>query len=81
MYCVYILQCCDGTYYTGCTNNLERRVKQHSVSKLGAKYTRIRRPVSLVHKEEYETLSEARAREAAIKRLRKEQKEKLFKNS
>jgi len=76
-YFVYILQCSDKTYYVGCTNNLEKRLKQHNESKSGAHYTKIRRPVSLVYKEEYGTLLEARGREAEIKRLKREEKEKL----
>jgi len=76
-YFVYILLCADNTYYVGCTNDLEKRLKQHNESKSGAHYTRIRRPVSLVYKEEYGTLLEARGREAEIKRLKRKEKEKL----
>jgi len=75
---VYILQCADDTYYVGCTNNLEKRVKEHNTSKNGAHYTKIRRPVVLKHQEIFSTLKEARAREAAIKRFKREKKEKLF---
>lgn len=78
MYYVYILECADGTYYAGCTNNLEKRLKQHNTSKVGAHYTKIRRPVILKYKEFYETLAEARRREAEIKRLKRTDKEKLF---
>lgn len=75
---VYILQCSDQTYYVGCTNNLEKRLKQHNGSKVGAHYTKIRRPVILKYKEEFSTLLEARGREAEIKRLKREIKEKLW---
>ena len=75
---VYILECADGTYYTGCTNNLEKRLKEHNTSKNGAHYTKIRRPVVLTHQEEFSTLLEARGREAEIKRLTREEKEKLL---
>jgi len=75
---VYILECADKTYYVGCTNNLEKRLKEHNTSKNGAHYTKIRRPVVLRHHEEYETLKEARGREAAIKRLKRSEKAKLF---
>lgn len=76
---VYILECADKTLYVGCTNNLEKRFIQHNTSKRGAHYTKIRRPVVLKYKEIFETLKEARAREAAIKRLKREEKLDLFK--
>lgn len=60
----YILQCADGTYYTGWTNNLEKRVEDHNQNR-GAKYTRGRTPVKLVYSETFETKSEALKREAA----------------
>jgi putative endonuclease len=78
MHTVYILQCNDGTYYTGCTNNLEKRLKEHNTAKKGAHYTKIRRPVVLKYTEEYETLHDARVREIAIKKLERKQKEELF---
>ncbi len=78
VFSVYILQCADMTYYVGCTNNLEKRVREHNSSKNGAHYTKIRRPVILLYKEEYVTLLEARGREAALKRLRRDQKEHLI---
>ncbi|MFA6407786.1 MAG: GIY-YIG nuclease family protein, partial [Candidatus Paceibacterota bacterium] len=71
---VYILKCADKTLYVGCTNNLEKRLKQHNDSKSGAHYTKIRRPVVLVHSEEFTTLLEARGREAEIKRWPREKK-------
>ena len=49
MYYLYILKCSDGTLYTGITVDLKRRVGEHNTSKLGAKYTRSRRPVKLVY--------------------------------
>ncbi|KKP92829.1 MAG: Excinuclease ABC C subunit domain protein [Parcubacteria group bacterium GW2011_GWA1_36_12] len=78
-YFVYILQCADKSYYVGCTNNLEKRLKEHNHSKWGAHYTKIRRPVILKYSEEFETLREARHREAEIKGWRREKKEKLWK--
>ena len=69
-YYVYIVKCADGTLYTGFTTNIERRINEHNYSiKKAAKYTRSRRPVSLVHNEEYKTMSEALKREHAIKKL------------
>ena len=73
----YIVQCADGTLYTGWTNCLEKRLKAHN-SGHGAKYTKSRRPVALVYWEAFETKSEAMRREAAIKKMRKDQKEKLI---
>ena len=49
----YILKCKDGTFYTGWTNNLEKRLKDHNEGK-GAKYTKARRPVELVYYEAFE---------------------------
>ena len=77
-YYVYNLQCSDGTLYTGCTNNLEKRIKLHNSSQSGAKYTRTRRPVKLVYSEELETLAQGRKREAEIKRMNREEKMKLL---
>ncbi|MBI2463032.1 MAG: GIY-YIG nuclease family protein [Candidatus Spechtbacteria bacterium] len=75
---VYILKCKDGTLYVGCTNNLEKRIKEHNESKRGAHYTKIRRPIVLVHSEQYATLNEARKREAEMKRWSREEKLKLI---
>ena len=71
---VYILECADTSLYVGCTNNLEKRLKEHNSSKKGAHYTKIRRPVVLKYSEMLPNLSDARAREAAIKRLPREKK-------
>ena len=70
---MYILRCYDGSLYTGWTTDLKQRVKAHNEGK-GAKYTRSRRPVELVYHEEFGTKSEALKREAAIKRLSREEK-------
>lgn len=78
MNCVYILKCGDGSLYTGSTVDLEERVRKHNGLVVGgAKYTRARRPVKVVYKEEYETLPEARAMEAKIKRMTREEKLRL----
>lgn len=81
MYYVYILTCKDGTLYTGSTSDIIKRLYQHNNLKSGAHYTKIRRPVVLSYHETYNTYKEARAREAEIKRLRKEDKEMLMKNT
>jgi len=73
-----MLQCKDNSLYTGITTDLERRVKEHNSSKLGAKYTRARRPVKLVYSKEFETRSEALIEEARIKKLARVEKIKLF---
>ncbi|MEK7612936.1 MAG: GIY-YIG nuclease family protein [Patescibacteria group bacterium] len=76
---VYILECADGSLYVGCTNNLEKRLKQHNDSKWGAHYTKIRRPVVLKYSEIFSDLKTARRREAEIKGWRREKKLILFK--
>ncbi len=76
---VYILRCKDGSLYTGWTNNLEKRVKMHNLG-LGAKYTKGRGPCELVYFECFENKSDALKREAAIKKLKRIEKEKIIKN-
>ena len=74
---VYILECGDGTLYTGITDDLERRLKAHSEGK-GAKYTRGRGPLKLRHREELPDKGAALKREYAIKQLSKTEKMALF---
>ncbi len=74
---VYILQCADGTLYTGWTTDLERRLRAHNNGQ-GARYTRSRRPVRLAYQEEQPTRSAAQRREAAIRRLPRADKLKLI---
>ncbi len=69
MYYAYILQCADTSLYTGCTNNLAKRVLQHNELKSGAHYTKIRRPAVLVYSEKFKTLHSARKREGEIKKM------------
>ena len=64
----YIVECKDGTLYTGWTNNLEKRIADHNNGR-GAKYTRARNPVTLVYYETFEVKQEAMKREYAIKHL------------
>ena len=73
---VYVVECSDGTLYTGYTTDVERRVKEHNAGE-GAKYTRGRTPVEVVHVEEYATRSEAMSREAEIKNMSRKEKERL----
>lgn len=73
----YIVKCKDGTLYTGWTNNLEKRIKEHNDGK-GAKYTKARLPVELVYYETFETKEEAMSREYAIKQLSRKEKDELI---
>lgn len=75
-YC-YILECADGTYYTGWTTDPERRTAQHNKG-TGARYTRTRIPVRLVHVEPQADRKAAMKRERTIKALSRKQKMKLF---
>ena len=68
MYYVYIVQCADATLYTGIATELERRIEEHNHSDKGAKYTRARRPVTLVYHETFEDRSTASKREYEIKK-------------
>lgn len=76
---VYIIRCGDGSLYTGWTNNLEKRFKNHCEGK-GAKYTKGRGPLELVYYETFEDKKEAMKREYAVKQLKRAEKEELIKN-
>ena len=77
MFHVYIVECSDGTYYTGYTNNLEKRLKRHNDG-LASKYTRSRLPVKLIWCKEYKYYKKAFLEEKRIKELTRKQKEKLI---
>jgi putative endonuclease len=77
---VYIVECHDGTYYTGYTTDVERRVGEHNDG-TGAKYTRGRTPVELVHTESFDSKSAAMSREYEIKQLTRREKERLVASS
>lgn len=66
---VYILRCRDGTFYTGITTDLARRLAQHNKGPLGARYTRTRRPVALVYAEPADSRSAAARREYQLRRM------------
>ena len=70
---VYVLRCRTGELYTGCTTDLERRVREHR-SGSGGKFTRSRLPVTVVYKEESKNRSEALRREYAIKKMSRKEK-------
>lgn len=80
MYFVYILKCSDETLYTGITSDLTRRIEEHNSSKLGAKYTKARRPVKLVYSKEFANRSTAMVEESRIKKLTREEKINFIKN-
>jgi putative endonuclease len=74
---VYIVRCRDGSLYTGWTTDIEHRLEAHNSGK-GAKYTRGRGPVELVHLEEFGNKNDALSRESAIKKLSREKKLELI---
>ncbi len=73
MWYVYIVECCNGTFYTGITDNIEKRIKKHNSGK-GAYYTKVRAPVKLIYQEALTSKSEAFTREQQIKRWSKAKK-------
>ena len=77
-YWVYILECSDGTYYTGITTDVQQRIETHNQGK-GAKYTAARRPVKLVYSESQPGRPEATRREMEIKSWDRAEKEILVK--
>ncbi|MBI2196166.1 GIY-YIG nuclease family protein [Candidatus Daviesbacteria bacterium] len=74
---VYIVECLDGTYYTGCTWNILNRMEQH-ISRLGSKYTQKHGFKQLVYFEEHNNLENARLREKQVKNWNQEKKRKLI---
>ena len=81
MYHLYILRCCDGTLYTGITTDLKRRVAEHNSGKLGAKYTRGRRPVELAYAKKFKTRSMASSQECRIKKMTRAEKLEMIRNN
>ena len=75
---VYIVECADGTYYTGITTNVRRRILEHNFSFKSSKYTRSRRPVRLVYEESVDDRSHASKREIQIKKLKRKNKINLI---
>lgn len=76
---VYILECADKTLYVGYTTDIVRRLKEHNGAKVGARYTKMRRPVKLKYEERFKTVNEALRREAEIKSWKRPKKLALFK--
>ncbi len=77
---VYLLSCSDNTLYCGSTCNLDKRLHAHNNLKSGAKYTSGRRPVKLFYSEECKDFASMRKREVEIKKMKREEKEKLINN-
>ena len=75
--CCYIVECCDGTFYTGWAVDAERRLKAHNAGR-GARYTRMRLPVKLVYVEHQPDRASAMKRERAIKRMTRDKKQALI---
>ncbi len=78
---VYIVECSDGTYYTGITTDIDRRILEHNFSFKSAKYTRSRRPVRLVYEESHDNRSLASKREYQIKKMKRKDKILLINNN
>ncbi|MBM3144495.1 MAG: GIY-YIG nuclease family protein [Chloroflexi bacterium] len=79
-YFCYIIECSDGTLYTGWTTDPERREIEHNAGR-GAQYTRIRRPVRLVYVEAHPDRSTAQRRESALKKLTRSKKKTLIESN
>lgn len=77
-YFIYIVECSDGTYYTGITTDVERRINEHNFSFKSAKYTRARRPVKLVYSKIVGNRSEASKEEYRVKKLSRSKKSDLI---
>ena len=75
---LYVLQCDDGTLYTGITTDVHRRLNEHNTSSRGAKYTKARRPVKLVYWMDFKDRSTAQKAEYKFKKLTREQKVKAI---
>ncbi|MEA2097513.1 MAG: GIY-YIG nuclease family protein [Patescibacteria group bacterium] len=80
MYYLYILECADKTLYTGITVDLRRRVDEHNFSKLGAKYTKSRKPVKLVYSKKFRNRVTASKEEFKIKMLTRKEKLEMIEN-
>jgi putative endonuclease len=76
-YYFYVVECSDGSYYAGYTNNLSVRIRKHNEGK-GAKYTRSRTPVKLIFSRKYETKQEALQAEYRFKQLSRKEKEQFI---
>ena len=78
---LYVLLCSDGSYYTGITTDIKRRLEEHNTSAKGAKYTKARRPVKVIYTEIFSNRSSAQKAEYRFKQLTRKQKEKVINES
>jgi len=78
---LYVLLCADGSYYTGVTTDVTRRLTEHNTSAKGAKYTATRRPVKVIYRAIYKDRSTAQQAEYKFKQLTRKQKEKIINES
>ena len=74
---MYVVECCDGTYYTGYTTDVKKRIAVHNSGK-GAKYTRARLPVKLIYAQGFDSKEEAMSAEALLKCKKRAQKERFL---
>ena len=74
---MYVVECCDGTYYTGYTTDVKKRIAVHNSGK-GAKYTRARLPVKLIYVQGFDSKEEAMSAEVLLKRKKRPQKERFL---
>jgi len=75
---LYVARCADGTLYTGVTTDIDRRLNEHNSGSKGAKYTKTRRPITLVYSTAFKGRSEAQKAEYAFKRLTRKEKLKVI---
>ncbi|MEX0933391.1 MAG: GIY-YIG nuclease family protein [Candidatus Paceibacterota bacterium] len=80
-YFVYIVECSDSTLYTGSTNDIKKRVRAHNTEGVGAKYTRSRKPVTLVYAEKLRDVGAALKRECEVKKFTRKKKLELIASS
>lgn len=77
MWSIYIILCQDGSFYTGATNNVEKRFNDHLKGK-GAHYTKVHKPIKVIYKEKFSTKSEALKHEIQIKKMNRSEKEEMI---
>ena len=76
---LYVVRCADGTFYTGVTTDVDRRLHEHNATRRGAKYTRTRRPVELIYRTDYKDRTTAQKAERYFKSLTRQEKEEIIK--
>ncbi|XOU94963.1 MAG: GIY-YIG nuclease family protein [Candidatus Kerfeldbacteria bacterium] len=81
MYCLYIVRCADKTLYIGIAKDVKKRITEHNMSDLGARYTKARRPVKLVYQKKFRNRSTATRAEVKMKKLSRIEKLSLIKTA